>query len=304
MRRRALVVALTGVTAALLLTSACGGGSQAPGRTGSAGSSASQASAPLAKLLPSRIRSSGRIVAGAELTVAPMIFYKSDATTVSGVNDELAQAMGQLLGVTITFKQYAFAGLEPALTSGKIDMIFDVINDTKQREQRFNFIDYVKSGNTLLISSGNPAGIKSLGDMCGHSMSAVRGSVQIELVQAQSDACVGAGRQPIAVKQYPSAPEARLQVQNGKDTAFIGNTPVLVYLAKTAGGGKVFDAVPVQGAESYYGIATAKSDTQLRDALLAALQKVVSDGTYAKILDKYGLSVIAMSTPQVNVAQS
>lgn len=269
--------------------SSSNGGAASPASTaGGASSSSSTVS------LPASIRSAGAITVGAELTVPPMIFFEPDGTTMSGVDYDLAQAMAGDLGVPIKFKQYAFPGLQPALEAGKIDAIFDAINDTKQREQQFDFIDYVSAGNALLLQSGNPASIHSLSDMCGHDMATVSGSVQIKLVQTASDSCTAKGGKPITISQYPSAATARLQVQTGKATAFIGNEPVLLYLAKTAGNGKTFDAVPVQGQSSYYGIAVAKSNTALRDALLAAVNHAITDGSYQKVLSKYGLSTIAL----------
>lgn len=282
----------------LVVLSGCSGG------TPTSSQSTSTAEGSASTRLPDDIRSAGKIVFGGELTVPPMLFFKEDGTTKSGINYDLAQAMGKKLGVKTEFKQYAFPGLQPAVTSGKIDAIFDVINDTQEREKQFDFIDYVTSGNTLLLQNGNPDQTKSLSDLCGHSMSTVRGSVQIGLVQKASSKCTSQGRQPITIKQFPSASDARLQVQNGKNTAFIGNTPVLVYLAKTANNGNTFDAVPIKGETSYYGIAVKKTNIKLRKALVWALTKVMDDGTYTKILDKYGLSVIAMDKPKINAAIS
>lgn len=282
------------------------GGCGSPKSAGTGHAPTTQAASSSYKgLLPASIRSAGKIVAGAELTVPPIIFYQANGTTISGVNYDLAQAMAKSLGVPIVFQQFAFPGLEPAEQSGKIDVIFDVINDTPQREQLFNFVDYLQSGNTLLTQYGNPSHLATLADMCGKTMAAVSGSVQIALVSAQSSACTTAGKPAITIKQYPSAPTARLQVQTGVANAFIGNTPVLLYLAKTAGGGKLFQAVPLTSTTpSYYGIAVAKSDTALTQALLKSLQTVFADGTYTKILDRYGIGVTAMSKPLVDAAAS
>ncbi len=305
---RCRICSMAGIAVAAITLAGCGGSGSgsATGGAQTAGSSksASGHSAPLAHLLPAKIAKSGTIVAGSELSVPPMAFYESDGTTIKGVNYDLANAMGKQLGVKFDFKQFAFAGLQPALKSGKINIIFDVINDTKQREQQMDFIDYVTAGNTLLVKSGNPAGIHSAADLCGHSVATPQGAVQANVVKSQSKKCTAAGKKPVALKYYPSAPSARLQVQNGKVDAFIGNTPVLVYLAKTAGNGKEFDAVPLPVKGQYFGIALKKSDTGLRNALEKALSAVIKDGEYAKILKKYGVGVIAMKTPKINAAAS
>ncbi|WP_169566283.1 ABC transporter substrate-binding protein [Microbacterium luticocti] len=287
------LVGIAAASATLLLLTACSSTAPAPATTGGASGD-----------LPASIASAGKIDFGAELTVPPMTFFESDGTTQTGVNHDLGQAMAEHLGVKAEFTQYAFPGLQPALKAGKIDAIFDVINDTKEREAQFDFIDYLASGDTLLVQHGNPHHLAALSDMCGLSMSTVAGSVQIKLVEAASQKCTDDGDKPITIQQFPSAADARLQVQNGKYDAFIGNTPVLLYLAKTADSGNAFSAVPLQGDTSYYGIAVDKSDTQLRDALVTALTAVIADGTYGKVLAKYGLEDLALDKPLVNAAGS
>ena len=43
-----------------------------------------------------------------------------------------------------------------------------------------------------------------------------------------------------------------------------------------------------------------KTNTELTDALQKALQALIDDGTYAKILAKYGLEGSAVNSAQVN----
>jgi polar amino acid transport system substrate-binding protein len=75
----------------------------------------------------------------------------------------------------------------------------------------------------------------------------------------------------------------------------------MVYLAKTAGDGKVFDVVAGQEYQHVpLGIGIAKSDTALRDALQKALGTLMENGTYLAILKKYGVESGALSTPAIN----
>ncbi|MCL4313900.1 MAG: ABC transporter substrate-binding protein [Actinobacteria bacterium] len=298
MQKRRLLRALLGTALGAVLFAGCSSGASSSAKS----SASSKEVAPLYSSLPSSVRTTGHIVAGSELSVPPMIFYESNGTTISGVNYDLGQAMSHYLGVPILWRQLSFPDLEPALSSGQIQMIFDVINDTPQREKVFNFIDYVHAGNALLVPHGNPLHVTSLASLCGHSVATVRGAVQIQLVDAASSTCVSEGKGAITLRLYPSAPTARLQVQTGTVNAFIGNTPVLLYLARVSGGGKVFSAIPLAGHASYYGIAVSKSDQKLENALKKALEDVISSGAYMKILDKYGLSSIAISKPIINAA--
>jgi len=230
------------------------------------------------------------IAAGSLTNSPPMIAYAADGTTLQGMIVDLAAAMSKQMGRTIVFKPMAFNALIPGLEAKNIDIAFTVMNDTPEREKVLDFVDFFNFGTTLLIKKGNPEHVESLETACGKTVSTVQGSTQIKLAEEMSAGCVKAGKQPITVMQYAQPSDARLQVQTGRVAAFLGNSPVMVYLAKTAGDGTVFDVV----ADHEYqpvpiGIAVPKSNTALRDQLKKSLDAVIADGTYMKILQKHGL---------------
>lgn len=235
------------------------------------------------------------------MNVPPIGFY-TDSGEATGLNAGMAKAMGKELGIKINFKQYAFAGLQPALKSGQIDLIWDSMNDTAEREKVLDFIDYLKAGDTLLLPAGNPKHVKTLADTCGLTLATVKGAAQADRVAAASKQCVADGHKEIGMKLYDSAGNARLQVKTGRIDAFIGNAPVLLYLAKTADNGKTFAAValPPTAGGSYYGIAFEKSDQDLRDAFEAAFAAIITSGEYGKVLDEYGLTDLALTEPIIN----
>ena len=230
------------------------------------------------------------IAAGSLTNSPPMIAYAADGTTLQGMIVDLAVAMSKQLGRTIVFKPMAFPALIPALEAKNIDIAFTVMNDTPEREQVLDFVDFFNFGTKLLVKKGNPEHVESLETACGKTVSTVQGSTQIKLAEDMSAACTKAGKPAITIMQYAQPSDARLQVQTGRVAAFLGNSPVMVYLAKTAGDGTIFDVV----ADHEYqpvpiGIAVPKSNTALRDQLKKALDAVIADGTYLKILQKHGL---------------
>ncbi|MCY1234309.1 Bacterial extracellular solute-binding protein, family 3 [compost metagenome] len=56
------------------------------------------------------------------------------------------------------------------------------------------------------------------------------------------------------------------------------------------------------GDVNHYGIAFAKANAQLRDAVKGALDAMKADGTYAQILDRYGLKQAAVEEFKINGA--
>ncbi|WP_168226724.1 ABC transporter substrate-binding protein [Rhodoferax sediminis] len=241
------------------------------------------------------------IAAGSITNSPPMISYASDGTTLQGAIVDLAAAMSKQLGKTISFKAIPFSGLLPAMQAKHIDITFTMMNDTPEREKVVDFVDFFNLGTMLLVKKGNPEHIESLETMCGKTVSTVQGSTQILLVNEMSAKCGTAGKPEIANLQYAQPSDARLQVQTGRVAAFLGNSPVMVYLARTAGDGKVFDVVPGHEYQPVpLGVAVSKTNQPLRDALQKALNALIADGSYRKILEKHGVEGGAVTSATIN----
>jgi polar amino acid transport system substrate-binding protein len=230
-----------------------------------------------------------------------MISYASDGTTLQGAIVDLAAALSRQMGRTIVFESIPFKGLLPAMEAKRIDITFTLMNDTPEREKVIDFVDFFNLGTMLLIQKGNPQHVESLETLCGKTVSTVQGSTQVALVDETNAKCSAAGKPAIDNLQYAQPSDARLQVQTGHVAAFLGNTPVMVYLAKTAGDGTIFDVV--RGHEYQpvpLGIGVAKSNTALRDALQKSLDALIADGTYRKILEKHGVESGAVTSVTIN----
>jgi polar amino acid transport system substrate-binding protein len=241
------------------------------------------------------------IKAGSITNSPPMISYASDGTTLQGAIVDLADAMSRQMGRRIVFQSIPFNGLLPAMEAKRIDITFTLMNDTPEREKRIDFVDFFNLGTMLLIRKGNPEHVASLEDACGKTVSTVQGSTQVTLVNETNAKCTAAGRPPIQNLQYAQPADARLQVQTGHVAAFLGNSPVMVYLARTAGNGTIFDVVQGHVYQPVpLGIGVAKSDTALRDALQKSLNALIADGTYRKILEKHGVADGAVTSATIN----
>lgn len=241
------------------------------------------------------------IAAGSLTNSPPLIAYASDGTTLQGMIVDLAAAMSRQMGRAIVFKPMAFNAIMPALEAKNIDIAFTVMNDTPEREKVIDFVDFFNFGTMLLVKKGNPDNVDSLETACGKTVSTVQGSTQVKLAEDTSAACTAAGKPAITVMQYAQPADARLQVQSGRVAAFLGNSPVMLYLAKTAGDGMVFDVISKHEYQAVpVGIGVPKASAALRDQLKASLDALIADGSYKKILQKHGLESGGVDRATIN----
>jgi polar amino acid transport system substrate-binding protein len=253
--------------------------------------------------LPAGIQSSKEIKVGSDIEYAPIEFYKVGTTKVEGVDYDLAQAMGKKLGVTFHFiDDTDFAGIIGALNAGRFDIIMSAMNDTAARRGHgVDFIDYFTAGTSILVQKGNPLHIKTPDDLCGHTVAVQKGTVQdTDILTPQVPKCRTAGK-PLDVLRFEKDTDALEQVKNGRAVANLEDFPVAAYNAQTSGGGKDFQAIDVPGiGPGEYGIAVPSKDTQLRDALQAALKAIIADGTYDQVLTKWNVTAGALKTATIN----
>ena len=258
------------------------------------------AAAPLFKELPAKYQQAGRITVGSDIAYAPMEYYDTDGTTILGFDKELADAIGEQLGVRMQFRNASFDGLITALRSGRIDVVISGMSDTKERQQQVDFVDYYKAGAMLLVPKGNPEGLKSLTDLCGRIVAVQRATTQEGYAQKQSADCVKQGKPEIKLLSFDRETEALLQVKQGRAAAGLEDYPVASYNARTSGGGKDFEVAGEQIEAGPLGIAVSKQNTALRDALRKAVDAIIANGEYGKLIDKWGIPAGALTKATVN----
>ncbi|WP_431986198.1 ABC transporter substrate-binding protein [Streptomyces griseoflavus] len=305
-RSRIAAVGAIAVAGALLLTG-CGDQTKDTGSD----SSDTQAgnSAPLADKLPKEIRDKGVVKVGSDIAYAPVEF-KDDSGKVVGIDPDLADAMGKQLGVKFEFENGTFDTLITGLRSGRYDMAMSAMTDTKDRQdgvdsetgkkvgEGVDFVDYFTAGVSIYTKKGDDQGIKTWADLCGKKIVVQRGTVSEDLAKAESEKCP-AGKK-IAIEAFDNDQQAQTRLRAGGADAGSSDFPVAAYAVKTSGGGNDFQLVGEQVEAAPYGIAVAKGDTQLRDALQAALDAIIANGEYKKIMDKWGVAEGAVDKAAIN----
>jgi polar amino acid transport system substrate-binding protein len=267
--------------------------------TASAGTTATTA-ATLFSMLPTSIQSAKEIKVGSDVSYAPIEFFKEGTQQVEGVDYDLGQALGVKLGVKVTFTNSSFDGLIPALTAGRFDMLMSAMTDNTTRQKTVDFVDYFTAGTAILVQKGNPKHIQSLDDLCGKTVALEKGTTQESVAMAQSKTCTDGGKAKINLLSLGKDTDALQQLKIGRSDADMNDFPVAAYNAQTSGGGNDFEVAGQQFQSAPYGIAIAKTNTQLRDAIQAALKAIIADGTYDQVMTTWKVTAGALKTAAVN----
>jgi polar amino acid transport system substrate-binding protein len=290
-------------TAVLLLTGCVdNSGSAANGPSGSAGSPGSADTTTvkkddaLAALLPDKMKSAGTLNVGMANNYPPNEF-KDPNGAPAGWSVDLTKALGQKLGLKVNFDIGTFDNILPAVKAGKDDMGMSSFSDTVEREKQVDFVNYYSAG----IQWASPAG-KTVDpkNACGLKV-AVQATTYEDTheVPAKSKACTDAGKPAISVFKFDTQDQATNALAVGQVDAMSADSPVTLYaISQTKGklqtAGDAFEVAP-------YGMPVAK-DSAFKTVLQKALQALIDDGTYQKILSKWGVESGGVKTATVNIA--
>ena len=123
------------------------------------------------------------------------------------------------------------------------------------------------------------------------------------MLEALNKQFKSAGKPQMQLLVLPTEPGALLAVSSGRAVATLSDYGVAKYTAQTAGNGNTFEVVQDPqandfGGQAIVGAGILKSDTQLVTAVQKALQQLIDNGAYAKIINKYGL--LPVKSAEVN----
>jgi len=217
----------------------------------------------------------GYLTIGTEAEFAPFEVRLGDGSFY-GFDIALGEAIAKELGLKVDYIDTDFAGIILSLNSGKFDIAMSAMTITEERKKSINFSDpYFDTGLSLAVPANSP--VQKLDDLDGKIIGVQLGTT--------GDLYASSLKNVREIKRYPHAPDAFLDMKNGKVDAVINDDVVSKpIVAKDANSFKIISGLLTI---EQYGIAVPKDNEALLQKINAALKKIKEDGTYDNIYDQY-----------------
>lgn len=160
------------------------------------------------------------------VSILPPWVMKNKQGKLIGFEIDIANQLARDMGVKVTFKQYPWKAMIPALKKGEVDIIASGLSITPKRALEINFSDpYGSSGYSLVTNLDLTKDFTSIKDLDSDKVfiAALDGTVSAELVK----------------KVFPKArldtrkseKDATSAVVNGTVHAFVSSSPVPEFIA-------------------------------------------------------------------------
>lgn len=254
--------------------------------------------AEIRDMLPQRFLDSGVINVGTSPNSPPSSQPDGDKTI--GIIPDLAAEVSKVLGVELKITAMDYAGLIPALQSARIDANWSVINDTVERQETMDMVDFMRSDHGFLVLKGNPKNITSADALCGTKAGTVKGGLDQEFLEEQQIKCEAAGN-PMEVLLYNSRQDIQTAMLAGNVDSFLGIMTSHAFQAKAVQNGEVFEVAPGSYISGYQAIAILKENHELAKALQAALKHLATEGTYLDVLTKHDVPDAALEVSEIMI---
>jgi polar amino acid transport system substrate-binding protein len=308
MRRLPALTAATALTAAALVLTACTDASQQTAGGGASDGASAEASfdpstvevdEEIAAMLPKEIADEGTLSVGSDTAYAPAEFIDVDGETPVGFDIDTVNAVAAVLGLEADVQSAAFDGIIPAIGS-KYDLGISAFTITDERTAEANMISYAIAGSQFGVAAGNPEDFDPE-NLCGATIGVQTSTIQDEELTDAAKDCEDDGEEPIDVVRYESQADVTTNLVGGKLQAMYADSPITAYAVEQTSGevetiGEIEDAAP-------YGIVVSQDDEELTEAVQAAVQKLIDDGTLEEIFAGWGSDDVVVDEAELNPAE-
>ncbi|MFD5293598.1 ABC transporter substrate-binding protein [Streptomyces mutabilis] len=295
--------------APLLLLTACGSGD--PDRIAAAGAQNSPAPTDdpvadvrkvdsIAALLPADVRKSGTLRVGSSVATPPAAYYPNGSDKrPEGQDIDIADAVARVLGIELERQDASFETILPALRSGKYDFGTGNFGVTTERLKTLDFVTYINDGQGFAVKEGDTSfgnKVTDLVQLCGRTVGIGAGTTFEATLDANKGVCEKAGKKPYDVKVYSENGATVTALQQGRIDVIMSTINGLRYQASQPAAHTTFLGEFHRLDVGF----TFKKGSPLTEAFQAAVNELIKDGTYARILEKWGTSASAIEASRVN----
>lgn len=252
--------------------------------------------------LPDAIKSRGTLTAAVVPNYPPLEFRDPATGTLSGFDMALGEAIAAKLGVKMQWQETSFEQMLTSVKTGRLDIVLSGMTDLPSRQDSASFVDYLRSGVQFFTQASRAKEFGTLMTLCGKTVGASRRTSLPAEIKRWSDAqCVAAKQAPINVVGTEGSADARTQLRQGRIDAAVQGSETLPYIMKNEPNTYALVGEPIRW--TLMGIAFGKDQPALGNAIAGAINALIADGTYRKLLDQWQLSTNGVAAATINQGQ-
>lgn len=211
----------------------------------------------------------GILTVGSDIPYKPFEF--GDPPDYDGFDVDVVNAIGEKLGLEVRFVRTPFDTIFRDLAQGRFDMVASAVTITEERQQTVDFsAPYFNGDQSLMIKEGSD--IRNVADLEGEIVGAQIGTTGADYARDETPA--------EDVRTYDLIDDAFQALQGEQVAAVINDFPVSKFAERSREDLRVVQTIETG---EQYGLAFARDNDALREAVDGAIAEIKQDGTYEEI---------------------
>ena len=245
-----------------------------------------------------------------KLTVAigafvPPLSYQPEGTTaatdVAGTEPNFGELIAEGLGLEYNPVVVAWADWPLGIQSGKYDLITSNVTVTEERKELYDFASYRQDLLGFYVRSDSAISkIETSDDISGLKIVVGSGTNQEKVLLKWNEELTAKGKAPAELNYYDDNAAATLALQSGRVDATFGPNATAAWAARETGQTKLVGIIPGGWPLAADIAAATKKGNGLIESVNIALNAYIADGTYAQVLDAWGLESEGVKTSEIN----
>jgi polar amino acid transport system substrate-binding protein len=250
--------------------------------------------AALAAKVPAPIAKDGKLTVATTAGSIPLSFHATDDKTPIGSEIDLAQLVADKLGLELDIQVTSWENWPLKTQSGDFEAVFSNVGINKDRVKLFDFASYRAAYMGFEAKKSSSYSIRGSDDISGLKISVGSGTNQEKILLAWNKELEAKGKAPATLQYYSSDADTILALSSGRTDLNIAPYPSTVYRENTRDDLKVVGKVNAGWPSETLVAATTLKGNGLAPVISEALNSAIKDGSYAKVLDRWGLSEEAL----------
>ena len=222
-----------------------------------------------------------KLVVGLDDTFAPMGF-RDESGELVGFDIDLANAVGEEMGVTVEFKPIDWDAKEIELKSGTIDCVWNGMSVTPERMESMALTDkYLNNKIVLMALADSDTEVTEAAQLADLKIGTQADSSALEMLKANEEYEAF----KVNISEYDTYDAAIMDLKAGRVDVIAVDQVLGEYTNNNLGG--TMKECEYSLGDDYYVIGCAKENTELRDKLNEAVKTLVDNGKAAEISEKW-----------------
>jgi polar amino acid transport system substrate-binding protein len=227
----------------------------------------------------------GKIIAGSDMTFYPYEYM--DNNKPAGFDIEFLNGLAKVMGRSALNIDTRFPNLITGLQGNRFDITNSSMYITAERVKVIDMIPYLKSGESILALKASEYQPKTPEEFCGHKIGSMGATSWLQqLHKLSDDYCVKKGLKPIQISEYTTDPQTTQALLSHAVEAQITDAAVARGVINKLG-----NRINISSETLIYpvlnGFGVKKGNEEVKQALIAGLDKFSKTPEYAALLKKY-----------------